>query len=141
MRNKIIRVAIILFIVYLAYINYYKAAFEFVFNFKSDYSTLKSIKYHVLTESYSESQGKFVKHQDVYFIYPNKLRIDTVSDTKTTEIYNSEKHYYYDEITNKIRVKLSFPPKEPYVVEISKKVIDVINSGRYEFLDMKKRIT
>lgn len=142
MRNKIIRVMIIILIVCLAYINCYRTAINFEYTFKvnkTDKVSLKSIKYHVLTESFSESQGKFVKHQDVYFVYPYKLRVDTFSESKTIEIYNNEKHFYYDDVTNKIRVKQAFPPKEPYVVEIAKKVMDVVNSGRYEFFGYEER--
>jgi outer membrane lipoprotein-sorting protein len=142
MKNKIIRIMIIIFIVCISYINYYRTAINLVFTSKvnkSENVVLKSIKYHVLTESCSESQGKFEKHQDVYFVYPYKLRIDTVSEGKTIEIYNNEKHYYYDDVTNKIRVKQAFPQNEPYVVEIVKKVMDVVNSGRYEFFGYEEK--
>ncbi|GFR34398.1 hypothetical protein [Thermobrachium celere] len=142
MKDRIIKLLIVSLIVYIAYINYYTTALQLVFTYKMDrfeVNKLKSIKYHVLTESFSESQGKFVKHQDVYFVYPYKLRIDTFTDVKTIEIYNDEKHYYYDDNTNKIRVKQAFPPDEPYVIEIIKKVSEVVDSGRYEFFGYEEK--
>lgn len=142
MSKKVVRMLLVLLIIYISYNNYLNMAARLVLNSKIDKfkeEQLKNIQYRVVTESFSLSQGKFIKMQDIYYVYPYKLRIDTIADNKTIEIYNGEKHYYYDDITNKIRVKEAFPPKEPYVLEIMKKVSDVLNSGKYEFFGYEER--
>lgn len=142
MSKKLVRIVFVLLIVYISYNNYLNLAARMVLTNKIDKikeDQLKTIQYRVVTESFSLSQGKFIKKQDIYYIYPYKLRIDTISENKTVEIYNGEKHYYYDDITNKVRVKEAFPPKEPYVLEIMKKVSDVLNSGKYEFFGYEER--
>lgn len=142
MNRKIYRILLVLLIIYISYNDYLNMASKIVLTNKIDrvkQEQLKTIQYHVVTESFSLSQGKFIKQQDIYYVYPYKLRIDTISENKTVEIYNGEKHYYYDDITNKVRVKEAFPPKEPYVLEIMKKVSDVLNSGKYEFFGYEER--
>ncbi|MCX7950833.1 MAG: hypothetical protein N2594_02645 [Clostridiales bacterium] len=142
MSKKLVRIVFVLLIIYISYNNYLNLAARMVLTNKIDKikeNQLKTIQYRVVTESFSLSQGKFIKKQDIYYIYPYKLRIDTISENKTVEIYNVEKHYYYDDITNKVRVKEAFPPKEPYVLEIMKKVSDVLNSGKYEFFGYEER--
>ncbi|MCX7884295.1 MAG: hypothetical protein N2448_04615 [Caloramator sp.] len=93
--------------------------------------SIKSIRYIEKKEALGVKSGINKSVSEIYYVYPDKLRIENLGNIKTIEIYNDNRFIYYD---GKIRIKECFPIDKPYILQVEKNINDAINNKNYEFL-------
>jgi outer membrane lipoprotein-sorting protein len=104
-----------------------------------NYKNVTSIQYQEVKETTGQGDGRQVKSSTITYVFPDKLRIESVGNTKIVEIYNNSKYINYDETYNRIRVKECFPPENPYIAEIEKRMVKILNEGKYEFFGYEEK--
>lgn len=98
-----------------------------------NYKNITSIQYQEKREAVGAGNGMDVTVQEISYIFPDKLRIETGGIVKVIEIYNNNKYIYYDSSSNKAKIKECFPPDKPYVSDVEKKIMEILGEGEYEF--------
>ncbi|SKA90681.1 Outer membrane lipoprotein-sorting protein [Caloramator quimbayensis] len=93
--------------------------------------SIKSIKYIEKKEVLGVKSGINKTVSEISYVYPDKLRIESLDNIKNIEIYNGNKYIHYD---GKIKIKECFPIDKPNILEIEKNINDSINNKNYEFL-------
>lgn len=105
----------------------------------SSFKNITSIQYYETKETYGLGDGKHIKSSSITYVYPDKLRIETFGSSKRIEIYNHNKYFFYDNENNQTKYKECFPPEKPYITEIEKKMVNILNKGEYEFFGYEER--
>lgn len=91
---------------------------------------IKSIIYREKKEILGVNNSIKTSYYEISYISPDKLRIESLENKKTIEIYNGNRFILYD---GKIKVKECFPIEGPNIIEIEKKIRDIIKNKNYEF--------
>jgi outer membrane lipoprotein-sorting protein len=104
-----------------------------------DFRNITSIQYQEVKEAFGTGDGRHVESSTITYVFPDKLRIESNKNIKTVEVYNNDLYMYYNEANNKIKLKECFPPEKPYVTEIEKKMVNILNSGQYEFFGYEEK--
>jgi hypothetical protein len=135
-RRGFVFIVIILMAIYdvYFYINIWEQQTKTTFNpEKYNFKVITSIQYSEIKETYGAVDGRNLTNTTITYVYPDKLRIEKNGKTKTVEIYNNNRYIYYDDINNKIKLKECFPPDNPYISEIEKRMAEIFENGDYEF--------
>lgn len=101
------------------------------------YRKINSIQYVEDKEDYSDSEGITKSTSVVSFIYPDMMRVESSFDKlklSTIEIYNGNNYLFYDNVSNKISKRECFKGDFPDVINTSKNIVDMLNSGKYELM-------
>lgn len=109
------------------------------FNVNNQFERITSIQYSETKETYGIGDGKNIENNKITYVFPDKLRIESNGITKYIEIYKYDTYYYYDLGSGYIKAKECFPPDEPYITEIEKKMINILKSGSYEFFGYEEK--
>lgn len=109
------------------------------FYITDQFERITSIQYSEIRETYGMGDGKSVENKKIAYVFPDKLRIENSGVTKSVEIYKYDTYLYYDYNCGFIKSKECFPPDEPYITEIEKKMIDILRNGEYEFFGYEER--
>lgn len=109
------------------------------FNIADHFKRITSIHYSEVKETYGIGDGKNTENNIITYVYPDKLRIESSGTKKSIEIYNFDIYLYYDITSSHIKSKECFPPDEPYITEIEKKMIDILKNEEYEFFGYEER--
>lgn len=147
MLNKAIKTVIIILSVSISFIVLKITLIEeiketnkiYLYDKKYSFKNITSIQYQEIKETSGTGDGRQVKTSTITYVFPDKLRIESIGNTKTIEIYNNNKYINYDEASNDIKVKECFPPEKPYVTEIEKKMSNILNEGNYEFFGYEEK--
>lgn len=91
---------------------------------------IKSIIYREKKEILGINNNINTSNYEITYVYPDKLRIENIGGYKSIEIYNGNKFILYD---GKIKVKECFPIESPHIIEIEKKIRDIIKNKEYDF--------
>lgn len=120
---------------------YYSEKYKGVVNKfnKSTFKNITAIQYQEVKETYGQGDGKNIKTSNITYVYPDKLRIETNGSAKRIEIYNHNKYIYYDSESSIIKTKECFPPDKPYITEIEKKMVNILDKGEYEFFGYEEK--
>ncbi len=103
------------------------------------YERITSIEYYETNETYGPGDGKNIENHKITYVFPDKLKIENNGNTRSVEIYKYDTYLYYDYHSSYIKSKECFPPDEPYITEIEKKMINILKNGEYEFLGYEEK--
>lgn len=109
------------------------------FSVAGEFEKITSIQYSEIKETYGIGDGKHIENSKITYVFPDKLRIESNAVTKSIEIYNYDTYLYYDYRSGCIKSKECFPPDEPYITGIEKKMINILTSGEYEFFGYEEK--
>lgn len=109
------------------------------FNTVDLYERITSIEYYETNETYGSGDGKNIENHKITYVFPDKLKIENSGNVKSVEIYKYDTYLYYDYHSSYIKAKECFPPDEPYITEIEKKMINILQNGEYEFFGYEER--
>ncbi|MDF2672776.1 MAG: hypothetical protein K0R09_1041 [Clostridiales bacterium] len=109
------------------------------FYITDQYERITSIQYSEKKETYGIGDGKNIESNKITYVFPDKLRIESSGKSRSVEIYKYDTYLYYDFNSSHIKSKECFPPEEPYITEIEKKMINILKSGEYEFLGYEEK--
>lgn len=109
------------------------------FYITDQFERITSIHYSETKETYGIGDGKSIEKNVITYVFPDKLRIESSGATKSIEIYKYDTYLYYDFTSGYIKSKECFPPDEPYITEIEKKMINILKNGEYEFFGYEER--
>jgi hypothetical protein len=109
------------------------------------FSSLKSkdkiimLQYKEISETNGTDNNISIKNSYITYLYPNKLRIETIGKNKSIEIYNRKRYIYYDITRNIIKSKAFYKKIMPSALEKSRDLDKIIKAGNYEFFGFEEK--
>jgi hypothetical protein len=97
------------------------------------------LQYKEITETNDKDNSITIKTSNVTYLYPNKLRIETLGKIKTIEIYNRKRYIYYNVNSNIIKNIPLYNKVIPPVLEKSRNLDKIIKGGSYEFFGFEEK--
>ena len=109
------------------------------------FSILKSkdkiimLQYKEISETRNKDNKISIKTSYVTYLYPNKLRIETLVKNKIIEIYNKKRYIYYDVNRNIVKNTPFHNKILPIAVEKSSELDKIIKGGNYGFFGFEEK--
>jgi outer membrane lipoprotein-sorting protein len=97
------------------------------------------LQYKEISETNDTDNNISIKTSYITYLYPNKLRIETLGKNKSIEIYNRKRYIYYDITRNIIKSKAVYKKIMPSALEKSRDLDKIIKAGNYEFFGFEEK--
>lgn len=100
---------------------------------------ISMLYYKETSETHDKIKGIRITNSYVSYLYPNKLRIETIGETKKVEIYNGKRYIYYDEVSRQAKTGITLSKRIPKALEEGIKLDKIFKTNQYEFFGYEEK--